>query len=257
MLVTCSGTEIAKVSGFKLAFGGKVKSEFMDNMEDFGNQLNPQNILGTEVETAEASESEDQEVEAKEEKEQGIKLNFFAFLALLLAVIGLITALILGKDMYIVPLALAVIGFLAMLFIKSVVKGSMKVPTTPQVADVIKIKYQFGYYLALLGFIAAAVAAFFAGSKKAEYAREQFSNVIPDKVEDAFDKAKASVTEAGTNVIDKAEDAYDKVKDTVVAAGASVIDKVDDTIDKVKDAVTDEKEEEEKTPIDPEDKKTT
>lgn len=105
-----------------------------------------------------------------------MKPNIFAVLALLMAVGGLIAAFTIGKNRFIVPLVLAILGLLSLLLIKTVFSG-MK--DAGEYDSYIKIKPQFGYFLAIIGFIAAAVTAFLAGKKKLIPSEPQFSNYVP------------------------------------------------------------------------------
>jgi len=210
ILIECSGTEVAKISGFKMVFGGKVESPALESVaKGFGEAFN-QSDLGAlaDMDAPEADEAETAEDEAEKpaKEDKGYKPNLWAIIALLMAVIGLITALIMDKAKYFIPLGAAVIGLLAMFFIKSGVLGSMDTSGGPDLSSFIKVKYQFGWYLALLGFILAGIMAFFAGNRKAGYGHEQFSGVIPNQVEDAFNRARFTVTETGAQVFEKVED---------------------------------------------------
>lgn len=222
MVVKCGDTKLATFTGFKLVTGGEVKAPAMDNMmKGLGDAFNMDNTT---------QEAQEDEQEAKGEK---VKPNAFAIIALLMAVIGLITALIMSQEKYIIPLVVAIVGFIAMLLIKSGVSGDMSAAGSKEVADMIKIKMQFGYFLALLAFIGAAVFAYLAGKNKKLISQEQISNIIPDKVENAFDKAKDSVIAAGSEAWNKVEETVEKAKTKI--DDANLEEKFDSMVDKAKE----------------------
>lgn len=156
------------------------------------------------------------------------------WLVLLIAIIGAIVSFALPRKYYIVPIILAILGFIVLLL----TKGTFKSPldnSLAQLGDIgIKIGRQFGYYLALLGFLITAIVAFFGGRQNV-LTKEQISNFIPDKMENAFDKAKSTVTAAGASVLDKVDNVYDKAKEKI--DNANLDDKFDNIVDKVKDKI--------------------
>lgn len=156
------------------------------------------------------------------------------WLVLLIAIIGAIVSFALPRKYYIVPIILAILGFLVLLL----TKGNFKSPldnSLAQLGDIgIKVGRQFGYYLALFGFLVTAVIAFLGGRQNV-LSKEQISNFIPDKVENAYGKAKSTVTAAGASVLDKVDNVYDKAKEKI--DNANLDDKFDNLVDKVKDKI--------------------
>lgn len=154
MAVKCANTKLVSLSGLKLATGGKVTLSGMEDLMEAG----------------------DFDVEEDEEtNEEKLKVNFFALLALLAGIGGLVTALVMGKDKYLIPLVIAGVGIIAMLLIKTGLKGQMDLEDAGEYAGVIKIELQFGFILAFLGFIFAGVMAYLAGTKKGSLAGDSTS----------------------------------------------------------------------------------
>ncbi len=225
MVVKCGDTKIASFSGFKLVTGGKVETPAMDNMmQGLGDAFKSAgDLAGTE-------EAE----ETKEAKAEKVKPNFFAIIALLAAIVGLVTAFVMDQKKYILPLVMGVVGFIALLLIRSGLSSSWAADSK-ELAGMIKVNLQFGYFLALLAFIGAAVFAWLAGKNKSAMVEQRISDMIPDKVEDTFDKAKDTVTAAGAAAWDKVEDTVDKVKDKI--EDAKLDEKIEDAVDKAKDFI--------------------
>jgi len=249
MVVTCNNQKVATITGYKAAFGGQVKTtaaleEGLDDMTQGLQGLqdlaeDAQDLMGEET----PQDMEEEEAVEKDDSEK-LKASFWGILAVLAALAGLITALILDKKAFIMPLVAAIIGFISLIFLPGAVKNQI-FESAEEVA-MIKVSTQFGYWLSLLSFLVAGVLAFLAGRDKPVLTREQISNVIPDKMEDAFDKAKDSVTTAGAGVAGAVGGAYDKVKDSVEKADLdgkfdkfadSAKDKFGDAVGKVKDTV--------------------
>ena len=236
MVVTCQDQKIATISGYKAAFGGDVETEALDDkVDDLGKGM--QNLADDLGDTFGEVTPEEEKVEEAEPEARDMKASFWGILALLAALGGLITALLLDKKAYILPLAAAVIGFISLLFLPGNVKS--QVLSSAEGAPGIKVSTQFGYWLSLLSFIVAGILAFMAGRNKPVLSREQISNVIPDKVENAFDKAKDSISTAGAGVAGAVGGAYDKVKDTVEKANLD--EKFDKVVEGAKDKFEDVK----------------
>jgi hypothetical protein len=248
MVVKCQDQPIAKMSGYKIAFGGNVKTETAEEIigamnESVEGLKNFADTLGAQVEEEEAAK------EAEEtEKPAGEKMKpvFWGILAILAAIAGLVTALILGKGMYVVPLVCAVIGFISLIFLPGAVKAQVLKDAANMPGISLKVSTMFAYWLSLLAFLAAAVTAWLANRKEPLITKEQVSNIVPDKLEDALDKAKDTISTAGMGAAGAVEDAFDKVKEAVQDADLdqkldnltdTVKEKVDETIDKVKDAL--------------------
>lgn len=239
LVVTCQDQKVATISGYKAAFGGNVRTaELEDQVNDLNKGLKGLQDLAENLGDTEGEVTPDEEkMENVEQETQKMKASFWGILALLAALAGLITALILDKKSYILPLVAAVIGFLALLFLPGSVKN--QVLGSAQGMTGIKVSTQFGYWLSLLSFIVAGVLAFLAGRNKPVLSSEQVSKVIPDRVEHAFDKAKDSISTAGAGVAGAVGGAYDKVKDTVEKANLD--EKFDKMVDGAKDKFADVK----------------
>jgi len=236
MVVRCGEQDIASISGLKMATGGKVELKAMEDMTK--GLADAMQIVAPEA------EADGEATEAEEAETRPMKPSFLAIIALLAAIAGLVTALIMDQRSFIVPLVLAIIGFLALLLVRGGVTKQVIGSAGGELAGLITIKMQFGYYLALFSFLVAGILAFLAGRKTPLLTQEQISNVIPDKMENAFDKAKDTVTQAGTSVAGAVGGAYDKLKDKIEDAdldekyGHAVEDaneKVEETVEKVKD----------------------
>jgi len=226
VVVKCGDTKLATFSGYKLVTGGKIETPAMDNM---------MKGLGNAFDVADQAKTQEEE---KEAESQGVKPNAMVIIALLAAIVGLVTAFALDNKKYMAPLLAAVVGFIALLFIKAGMSGDMS-GVDKQTADMIKVNLQFGYFLSLLAFIGAAVFAWMAGKNKTVLTKEQVSNIIPDKVENAFDKAKESVTTAGAGLAGKIDEAVDKAKEKLDEANLG--DKFDNLVDKAKEKIDEAK----------------
>ncbi|MGC9362510.1 MAG: hypothetical protein ACP5F3_06245, partial [Candidatus Syntrophosphaera sp.] len=231
MVVKCADQDMASVSGFKLAFGGKVNMEKFDDMVD-GMSSSLQDITEEfSEEDMEEMAEEDLDIETEADEEGKLKVNGWALIALIAAVVGLITALILNAGSWIIPLIAAVVGFIAMLFIKAGLMAQMEIPK--EAANMIKVSPRWGWWVALIGFIIAGILAFIYGSKKGAKYKEQISRVMPDEVEGAANKFGDSVEKTGAGVAGAVGGAYDKVKDKIEES--DVDDKLRDTVEKAKD----------------------
>lgn len=237
MVVKCGDTKIASVSGLKLATGGNLSLDYMDKMAESTKALTDMAKALPGAETAPEAEEP-----AKETKQEKLKPNIWALLSLLLGIGGLLTSLLLPKKSYIIPLVMAVAGIITLLLIKNGLKANMDLSSagSDQIADMIKVQAQIGYYLAFLGFIGAGVLAFLTGRNSPYVSQENISRIIPDSVENAYGKAKETVVAAGAVVAEKMDDVVDKGKDLLDKTNLDeklegVLDKGQEYIDKGKD----------------------
>jgi hypothetical protein len=236
MVVKCADQDMASVSGFKLAFGGKVNTEKFDDMVDgMSSSFSDFTDHYSEEDMEELAE-EDLEMQTEADEKDKLKVNGWALIALLAAVAGLISALIMNVGSYMIPLIAAIVGFITMLFIKAGLMAQMKMPMQ-EAADMIKVSPRWGWWVALIGFIIAGILAFIYGSKKGAKYKEQISKVIPDEVEGAVNRFGDSVEKAGAGVAGAVGGAYDKVKDKIEES--DIDDKFRDTVDKAKDKFDD------------------
>lgn len=167
LVVKCADTKIVSLTGLKIATGGEVRSPVMESMTQAADELS---------ETFETEDTEGAEAKEKEEAEGSkLKINIFALIGLLAAIGGLIAALVVGRDRFIVPLAIAIVGVIALLLIKVGMQGSMDMDDSGEYSAMIKIEYQFGYFLAWLGFIIAGVVAYLAGTGKGPFGKKDFA----------------------------------------------------------------------------------
>ncbi len=238
VVVKCSDTKVASVSGLKMVTGGKIKTDLVDDMAKGMNNL-AGDLADDAGQTGDLLDKEDMEEAAKPKDTDRMPPKFCAILAFLAALIGLLYCFICKKKIYLVPLILALIGFISLIFLSVSVKSGLKeMMGGNEFAGMIKMNMQFGYYLALFSFLIAGVLAFL-GKGKNVLTREQISQAIPDSVEKAFDKARDTVTAAGADLKDKLGDTVDKVKDTIEEA--KIGEKIEGAIDKVKDKIEDSK----------------
>lgn len=235
MVVKCADQNMATVSGFKLAFGGKVNTEKFEDMTEGITSTFEDMTDEFSEEDAEKLAEEDLEIETEADEQGKLKVNGWALIALIAAVVGLITALIMNAGSYIIPFIAAVVGFIAMLFIKAGLMAQIEIPK--EAANMIKVSPRWGWWVALFGFIIAGILAFIYGSKKGAKYKEQISKVIPDEVEGAANKFGDSVESTGAGVAGAVGGAYDKVKDKIEES--EVDDKLRDTVEKAKDKFDD------------------
>lgn len=237
MVVKCGDNKIATVSGFKLVTGGKIANPQLDNLQEMTENM--QGIMDNDTPEAETE---------KEDSKIPFKANPYAIIALLAAIAGLVSALVLKKGAFIAPLVLAIVGLISLMLIKGPVKSAMGGSTggNPTLEGMITVKAQLGYYLAFIGYLLAGITAVLLGRKEPVITREQFSQYVPDSVENAFDKAKETVGTVGAGLAtklddavdmakDKFEDTVDMVKDKIDTSG--IEEKIDAVADKVKDMV--------------------
>lgn len=236
MVVKCGDTKIASVSGLKLATGGNISLDYMDKLGESTKALTDM------AEALPGAEAVPEAEPVKDDKNEKLKPNIWALLALLMGIGGLLTSVLLPKKLYLVPLAMAVVGIITMLLIKNGLKSGMSMPSEggAQFADMIKVQAQIGYYLAFLGFIGAGVLAFLTGRNSPYVSPENISRIIPDSVEHAYGQAKETVSAGAATFVDKLDDVVDHGKGIVEDAKldekfGQVVDKVEDTIEKVKD----------------------
>jgi hypothetical protein len=250
LLVKCGDNNVMKVNGMKFVTGGNAKLSLGNNMP------------GDIPKIGENPSAPEPEGGPAQNEEQKIHPKFSAVLAFLAAIIGLLYCFIYKKKSYLIPLALSIIGIIALIFLSSSMKSGLKEASgSQQYAGLLTTKMLFGYYLALLSFILAGAIAFLMGRRPdlvtEEKLRAGLESVAPGmagKVDDMVDKVKDTV--ADSKIMDKVEGMYDKVKDTVadnkitekveslvdkvketIGPDSKLMDKVDDVMDKVKDTV--------------------
>lgn len=228
MVVKCGDNKIATVSGFKLVTGGKVANPQLENLQNMTESMQGQ----TDNETPDAEAEEN-------DNTIPFKSNPYALIALLAALAGLISALLLKKGAFVAPLALAIVGLISMMLIKGPVTNAAKGSSGGNAAleGIITVNAQFGYYLALIGFFLAGITAVLLGRKEPVISREQFSQYVPDSVENAFDKAKDTVGTVGAGLATKLDDAVDAAKDKFTETVETVKDKYEDTVETVKEKI--------------------
>lgn len=228
MVVTCNGQKLGSASGIQLAIGAKASS----GMGDVGNKMTESlgdfgNMFGMEEQTPKPTAGENK-----------LKPNIPALVALIMAIAGLITALVLDPRKFFVPLGAAIIGIVCMILISITVKSEISGMGMEQQSMVtLAVKLQFGYYLAFLGFILAGILSV-AGIKNrgvetaipAGYAPYQKPVVTPpsagvDNDQSFFDRARDFVEDK----IEDAGDLVEKVKDKIDLD--DVKEKIDDHVD--------------------------
>lgn len=211
MVVKCGDTKIVSVTGMKLATGGNLSLDYMNKLGESTKALS--GLADAMPGTEDAAEVEE-EVE-KEDNSKKLKPNVWALIALLMAIGGLISSLLLPKKLYLLPLAMAVVGVITLFMIKMGLKAGMDLSSDggSQFADMIKVQAQFGYYLAFLGFLIAGATAFLSGRSTPYVSYQPVPNIMPDRVETALNKASDSIATAGTAVMDKVDGVVEKSKD--------------------------------------------
>lgn len=148
MVVTCNGQKLASASGIQLAIGAKANN----SMGDMGNEMSKG--LGK------LGDMFGMEEQAPKPEPSGNKLkpNIPALVALIMAIVGLITAFVLDPKKFFVPLGAAIVGIVCMILISSTVKSEITgMGQAQQTMVALAVKLQFGYYLAFIGFIIAGI----------------------------------------------------------------------------------------------------
>lgn len=230
MVVKCGDNKIATVSGFKLVTGGKVDSPQLDSMQEMTNKMS-----GMSAETPE-------EEAPKDDSKIPFKPNVYAIIALVAAIAGLVSALVLKKGAFIAPLVLAIVGLLSLVLVKGPIKNATgaNAASGMNLEGMITVKAQFGYFLAFIGYLLAGISAVLLGRKEPVISREQFSQYVPDSVENAFDKARETVGTVGAGLATQLDDAVDMAKDKFEDTVEAVKDKIDTSgIEEKIDAVAD------------------
>lgn len=147
--ITCNNQEVATMTGFKLATGGEIKLK--------GPQL-PDSLSEGKVEGS---------MEFKQETGQDDRNpEIFAILTLACAVIGLIISILMMKKKSIIPAVIGIVGFVMLLLLKFDMDGDM----SEEGQGMIILEYMYGYWIAFICFILAAlagVAGYFSGRKAA------------------------------------------------------------------------------------------
>ncbi len=235
MVVTCNGQKIGSASGLQMIMGVKTDMGAGDLMKPMQKSLSN---LGSMF--GESLPQEDTEPSVEK-----TPMNIPALIALLMAIVGLITAVIMKPKMFFVPLGAAIVGIITLILLTSNAKSGLS--GLGMELQGVSVKPQFGYYLAFIGFILAGVftlVGFKMGHEKVEYQPSSGFNpppkpdIIPpvageDNQQSFFERAKDFVE-------DKIEDAgelVEKVKDKVDIE--EVKDKIADNVnfDKVEDGL--------------------
>lgn len=132
LMVTCNGDELTSATGIQLAIGAKEKSDAKSD----------------------SAEKAKDDTDAK-----ALKPNIPALTALILAILGLSTALTLKRQHFFIPLAIAGIGIICVLLIYNTVEQDVS-KMAGELASFITlaVKRLYGYYLALGAFGAAVIS---------------------------------------------------------------------------------------------------
>jgi hypothetical protein len=170
MVVKCADTPIMTLTGLKMATGGTVQTQTMDSMMEGIDSSSDSLKAGDEKKSDKKEESANQ---------RNVKVNIFALSGLIAGMGGLITTLILNKRKYLVPLAIAGVGVIALILIKTAMQTNMTLKEAGKFASLISFEYQFGYFLALFGFVVGAVLAVLAGTDKLPF-RKPVQVASPD-----------------------------------------------------------------------------
>lgn len=155
VVVKCGDTKLMTINGVKLVTGGTLEKETDAMVKKLSGGLG--GMLSTD------------NMDMSELKDNPMKPSIFAILAILMAVVGLITAFVLPADKKIIP---ALAGLLGLVFLVVIMVGAksefpknMGGGEMAQIADMIKVTMGLGFWLALIGFLVAAVTAFLSREK--------------------------------------------------------------------------------------------
>lgn len=130
-LVNCGNTRIYSFSGIQLVTGGEI------TLPDEANHEDP--IYGS---------------------------NLMAILSLMMAIGGFVSTLMIGSKKFVLPLLLAIFGIVLLLLLPSTLFDAW-INNDSELRRQIHIKMQFGYFIALAGFLLAAIfSKYDPGSKK-------------------------------------------------------------------------------------------
>ncbi|PKN73151.1 MAG: hypothetical protein CVU50_03875 [Candidatus Cloacimonetes bacterium HGW-Cloacimonetes-3] len=146
-MVSCEQTELLTINGVQLVMGGESKLQ-MDNI--FAG-------MGSEPKS--------------EQKPQKISPHPMAILAIAIAVIALFASLFLPRKLYFIPLLLSIGGILSLHLLKNGMpallnKADSGMGSAFDLTKILNIKTLYGFWLADVAFLAAAVTSLFAGMVK-------------------------------------------------------------------------------------------
>lgn len=150
-LVTCNGTKLATYTGLQILTGSEGSKDASNPVKDL-----QKSIKGLEK-AFDASEDVQEQSGSEGSKSKSSNFNFPAALALLMAIAGLICAYALNPKKYRVTLIIAILGIVFLILLTITVKAKIsKAQQEMQGMIEVALKFQYGYYLAILGFILAA-----------------------------------------------------------------------------------------------------
>lgn len=128
--LSCGGQTVMSLTGFQLITGAEVKPQGM-----FGQE----NIFGQQ--------------DKSEEKSEKIEAQPLALFAFLMAILGLLLSLLKKKTTALLCTVVSALGFIFLILLKVDIDGDAAISGQ----GVIQIDYQFGYWLAFLLFLLAAI----------------------------------------------------------------------------------------------------
>lgn len=148
MHLSCQGQKVGKsISGFQLITGTTIDMDMPDMSQMM--QQQPGGMPGQEP-TAKAG--------------QKVEIQPFAIAALAVAVLGLVLSFLRGNKSAIAPAILGVVGLVMILLLKSKLDGDI----TKEASGMVRVEYEFGFWITAAFFLLAAGLNIFVFLKKEE-----------------------------------------------------------------------------------------
>ncbi|MDD4310214.1 MAG: hypothetical protein PHO32_07520 [Candidatus Cloacimonetes bacterium] len=146
-MVSCEKQELMTISGIQLVTGGEAP-------------LNMKELMG-------ATNAED----GQEEKKQKIEAQPTAIAAFVLAIIGIIVALMLPRKMYYIPVLISIVGIVCLHILKQGMLGALAKADTGMdpafdMSKILTIHVKAGFWLADIAFLLGAIASLVLGIKR-------------------------------------------------------------------------------------------
>lgn len=144
-MVSCEKTELLNINGIQLVTGGESKLQMDNVFEGMGKDPN------------------------SEQKPQKIQAQPMAIAAFVIAIIALLTSLLLRNKFYFIPVLLSIAGVLCLHLLKNGMMGVVSKADTGMgfdIAQILKVYTRYGFWVADIAFLGAAVTALLAGIKK-------------------------------------------------------------------------------------------
>ena len=142
----CNGTKVASATGFNLVIGTKITPEMPKGMGDFNTNME-NGMMG-----------ENSGYQSKGSQDEKLPPHVSAILALAAALGGIYVFIRKDKKEELYGTALAAVGFISLLILRSAIKGELEDKGKGMVP--IEADFKFAYWAALLAFLVAGALSF-------------------------------------------------------------------------------------------------